>query len=583
MRKKKVKPTFSNEIAKAPTGIKGFDEITFGGIPRGRPTLICGNTGCGKTLMALEILIRGAVEFNEPGVFFAFEETEDDLIKNVASMGFDLHELINKKLIFIDYVYVDTVQSIEGGEYDLEGLFIRFAHAVDTVKAKRIAMDTLEVLFSGFYNEGVLRSELRRLFLWIKERKLTAVVTGEQGSKGTLTRHGIEEYVADCVILLSHRLCEELITRRLQIIKYRGSYHETNEFPFLITRKGISVLPITSLELTSLALSKRISTGIPALDSIMGGKGYFEGSSILISGSSGCGKTSFAGAFANQICHNNQRCLFFSYEESEEEILRNLASIGLNLKKKVNEGYLKIIATRPTQWGLEKHIGTFMEAVEDFKPDAVIVDPISTLSHCGSETQVYSALTRMIDFLKKLNITFLMTILYLKEKGQEFSYGISSIIDTWILLRNDESNGELNRELIIIKSRGMSHSNQVREFSLSARGISIKEPYYGESGVLTGTARLIQEHKDLIEEADNLNKLGKLHDKVELKKNLMEIHMQALNAEIEYQEKIAKTEERLMNLKESVHKESRDDLKNVRLMNNEKAKVKRKHVKNRKK
>lgn len=583
MRKKKVKPTFSNQIAKAPTGIKGFDEITFGGIPRGRPTLICGNTGCGKTLMALEILIRGAVEFNEPGVFFAFEETEDDLIKNVASMGFDLRDLINKKLIFIDYIYVDPSGSSVSGDYDLEGLFIRFASAVDSVKAKRVALDTIEVLFSGLYEENILRAELRRLFLWLKERQLTAIVTAEQGGTGTFTRHGIEEYVADCVIFLTHRMSEEIITRRLQIIKYRGSYHETNEFPFLITRKGISVLPITSLELTALALNKRISTGIPALDAIMGGKGYFQGSSILISGSSGCGKTSFAGAFANHICQNKQKCLFFSYEESQEEILRNLSSINLSLKKSIEEGRLRIIATRPTQWGLEKHIGTFMEAVEDFKPDAVIIDPISTLSHCGSEIQVYSALTRMIDFLKKLNITFLMTILYLKERGQEFSYGISSIIDTWILLRNEESNGELNRELIIIKSRGMNHSNQVREFRLNSKGITIKDPYYGESGVLTGTARLIQEHKDLIEEADNLNRLGKLHDKVALKKNLMEIQIQALSAEIEYQEKITRAEENLMHLKEAVHKESRDDLKKARLMNNEKAKVKRKHVKNRKK
>lgn len=461
-------------IEKASTGIQGLDEITFGGLPKGRPTLICGNTGCGKTILALEILIRGAIEFNEPGVFFAFEETKEDIIKNIASMGYDIVDLEKKKLLLIEYIYVDTRGYEETGEYDLEGLFIQISSAVQSIKAKRIVLDTIEVLFSGFKNEGILRAELRRLFLWIKKNNLTAIVTGEQGAGSNLTRHGIEEYVADCVIVLSHLLVNDLQTRRLLIVKYRGSFHETNSFPFIITRHGVLILPITSLEMTSDVSSKRISTGLPKLDKIMDGNGYFEGSSILISGSSGSGKTTLAAAFAKSICKENKKCLFFTYEESAHEIIRNLKSIGIDLKEDIDRGLLKIIATRPTQWGLEKHLSQFMEAIEEFNPQGVIIDPISTLSHCGTDNEVYAILTRMIDYLKKKNITSLMTILFIPKAGIEFSYGISSIIDTWILLRNDESEHSLNRKLLIIKSRGMDHSNRVQNFFITSQGIDIK-------------------------------------------------------------------------------------------------------------
>ena len=476
MSKKKSTPL--KGIKKVPTGIEGFDQITYGGIPYGRPTLVCGNTGCGKTLFGMEILINGAIKYNEPGLFIAFEETPDDLVKNVASLGFDLNELQRKNLIYIDYISVDSQGYANSGEYDLEGLFIRLENAVKKINAKRVVIDTLEVLFTGF-DSHILRKELKRLFQWLKDKNLTTVVTAEKG-KGALTRHGIEEYVADCVISLSHHLMGGISTRHLEIVKYRGSFHETNEFPFLIGKKGISILPITTVEMKSTAPSLRISTGIAELDQVLGGKGYFEGSSILISGSSGSGKTTFAASFAHCICKQKKKCLFFSYEESESEILRNFKSIGNDLTEEHAKGYFKVSSTRPTQWGLEKHLGQFIDEIEHFKPHAVIVDPVSTLAHCGNVNEVYTTLIRMIDFLKSRNITLLMTLLYVSDV-QEYSFGIASIIDTWILLRNLETQGELFRELLVVKSRGINHSNRVRQFNLSENGVTISNPYHSRS------------------------------------------------------------------------------------------------------
>jgi circadian clock protein KaiC len=565
MRPKKKQNLSLKTLKKKPTGIRGFDEISFGGIPQGRATLICGNTGCGKTLMALEILIRGAIEFNEPGVFFTFEETKDDLFKNFASMGFDLEELERKKLILIQYIFAERKEYTETGEYNLEGLFIQISNAVKSIQAQTIVLDTIEVLFSSFSSEEIVRSELRRLFLWCKENQLTTIVTGEQGTGANLTRHGIGEYVADCVIFLNHRVVEDLHTRRLQIIKYRGSLHETNDFPFLITDHGIWISPITSLELTSPPSNQRISSGIPKLDEVLNGKGYFKGSSILISGSAGSGKTSFAGAFARSVYTKKQKCLFISYEESKDEIVRNLSSVGIDFKNALKNGSLKIIGTRPTHAGFEKHLAQFIKAVEEFKPYAVIIDPISTLAHCGSEIQMYSTLVRMIDYLKKNNITFLITLLYFpSNEGMKYVYDFSSVIDTWVLLRNSELNGELSRELFIIKSRGMSHSNQVREFHFSNNGIVIKEPYYGESGVLTGTARMVQENKDLVEGVNNKHQLHQLHDEVELKKKLIKMQIEGLQAELKLKEKKAHEEEKMIHLREEIHFENQKNLKETR-------------------
>lgn len=570
-------------IEKVPTGIKGFDEITFGGIPKSRPTLICGNTGCGKTLVALEIIVRGATLFNEPGVFITFEEKKDDIIKNVASMGFDLADLERKKLVSIEYIHVDARGYEEIGEYDLEGLFIRIDWAVNRIQAKRLAIDTIEVLFSGFLNEGLLRRELKRLFDWFKDKELTTVLTGEAGQGLTLTRYGIEEYVADCVVSLTNNMADDLYTRRLQIIKYRGSYHETNRFPFIITRKGILILPITSLDLNFKAPSKWITSGIPHLDLCLDGKGYFEGSTILLSGTSGSGKTTFAGAFAKSICDKKQKCLFITYEESESEILRNLTAVGMNLNSSVKNGLLKIVSTRPTQFGLERHLGNFMQEIEEFNPNAVIIDPIGTLHHCGSSTQVYSVLTRMIDFLKKKNITLLMTMAVFGDKDQEFLYGISSMIDTLILIRNQEKNGELNRDLVVMKTRGMGHSNQVREFSISSNGITISNPYYGEAGVLTGTAHIVQESKDDMAKAIELNKLEKLQREIENNMRLIKIQIEGLKAELEFKAVEVGQEEKFFQFKNEISKSTQEQLKKYRLSKDTNPSIKANHDKKRKK
>lgn len=512
-------------IEKAPTGVNGLDEITYGGIPRGRPTLICGNTGCGKSLLSLEILFRGAVDFNEPGVLFAFEETKEDVIKNAASLGFNLEELQKKKMILIEYIYVDTRGYTETGEYDLEGLFIRIDQAVKSIGAKRVVLDTIEVLFSGFLNQAILRAELRRLFLWFKERQLTVIVTGEQGTGSLLTRHGIEEYVADCVIHLSHRITEEFSTRRIQIVKYRGSYHETNEFPFLINKKGVFILPVTTLLLQTTPSNKRITSGIPQLDIELGGNGFFEGSSILVSGDAGSGKTSFAAAFAQSICREKKRCLFISYEESEPELVRNFLTIGIDMKKYVESGCLRFLSQRPTQLGLEGHLGKFLEEIEEFKPDAVVIDPISTLIHCGSEAQIYSILVRMIDYLKKKGITAYITQLFTRGEDKEFFLGITSIIDTWIRLRNLEVDRELKRSLLILKSRAMAHTNQIKEFTISSKGIEIKQFHPGQGGFLVERRRIEQERRDLVESGEHI------HEKMDLKKKLRKMQVKALEKE----------------------------------------------------
>jgi circadian clock protein KaiC len=479
-----------------PSGIQGFDEVTGGGLPRGRPTLICGGAGCGKTLFAMEFLIRGIVDHGEPGVFMAFEETAGDLAANVASLGFDLRKLEAGKKLAIDYVRVERAEIEETGEYDLEGLFVRMQHAVDEVGAKRVVLDTIESLFSGLPNPAVLRSEIRRLFRWLKDRGLTVVVTGEQG-EGTLTRQGLEEYVSDCVIFLDHRVTGETSTRRLRVVKYRGSLHGTNEYPFLIDESGISILPVTSLGLQHKASVERIATGIPRLDEMLGGRGYYRGSTVLVSGTAGTGKTSVAALLARATCDRGERCLYFAYEESADQLLRNMRSVGIDLEPHVKRGLLRVLAARPTVHGLEMHLVAMHKVVSEFAPHLVIVDPITNLISVGTELETQSMLTRLIDFLKLRGVTTFFTSLTPGGEAAEASeVGISSLLDTWLLLSVVRSGGERNRTLTIIKSRGMAHSNQATEYRLGARGIEMLDTYLGATGVVTGSARVAQEAED---------------------------------------------------------------------------------------
>ncbi|MFC0517888.1 circadian clock protein KaiC [Mucilaginibacter angelicae] len=494
---KKQQLTAFEQLPKTPTGITGLDEITGGGLPKGRPSLICGEAGCGKTLMSLEFIVRGATEFNEPGVFMAFEEKADELAANVASLGFDLRKLQDDKKLRLDHVHIDRSEIEETGEYDLEGLFIRLGYAIDSIGAKRVVLDTLENLFSGLSNQVILRAELRRLFSFLKDKGVTAVITGEKGEGPSLTRQGLEEYVSDCVILLDHRVINQISTRRLRVVKYRGSQHGTNEYPFLIDEDGISVLPVTSLKLEKEVSSKRISSGIPSLDSMFGGKGFFQGSSILVSGTAGTGKTSIAASFANEICRNKKKCLYFAFEESPKQILRNMRSINIDLQKHVDSGLLEFHASRPTLYGLEMHLVAIYKIIKRFQPSAVILDPITNLITVGSVSEVKSMLIRLIDFLQEEQITVMFTALSLNTiVSEQTDEGVSSLVDAWLLVRDIESNGERNRGLYIMKSRGMSHSNQVREFTITDRGLNLVDVYLGPEGVLTGSAREAQKLKE---------------------------------------------------------------------------------------
>jgi circadian clock protein KaiC len=476
------------QLKKSPTGIEGLDEVTGGGLPTGRPTIACGGPGSGKTMLGIEFLVRGATQFEEPGVLMAFEETPEDLAQNVASLGFDLKDLAARKKLFLDYVHIERSEIQETGEYDLEGLFIRLQHAIDSVRAKRVVLDTLEALFSGFSNQGLLRAELRRLFRWLKDRNMTTVITAERAD-GALTRYGLEEYVSDCVIVLDHRVAGQLSTRRLRIVKYRGSVHGTNEYPFLIDEHGISVLPITSFGLNHRASSQRVSSGISDLDELLEGKGYYRGSTVLISGTAGSGKTSIASHFVEAACKRQERCLYLSFEESVAQVSRNMRSIGIDLEPSVKKGMLQFHGIRPTEHGLEMHLARLRKMVDQFKPRVVVIDPITNLISGDGDREIQSMLMRLIDFLKANQITAVFTSLTVSGKHAEQSeVGISSLIDTWIVLRELEENAERNRGLYVVKSRGMAHSNQIREFFLTDRGVRLVPAALGASRVLTRSA-----------------------------------------------------------------------------------------------
>jgi circadian clock protein KaiC len=520
-------------LEKCRTGIKGLDEITKGGLPKGRPTLICGGAGCGKTLFAMEFLIRGALDYKEPGVFMTFEETPDDLAKNFASLGFNLQDMMSRSLIAMDHVYIELSEIEETGEYDLEGLFIRLGSAIDSIGAKRVVLDTIEALFSGLSNAAIIRAELRRLFHWLKERGVTAIVTGESGDK-MLTRYGLEEYVADCVIFLDFRIDEQISTRRLRIIKYRGSSHGADEYPFLIDESGLSILPITSLGLDYPVSNERIATGIPKLDAMFEGKGFYRGSTILVSGTAGTGKTSMSATFADAACKRGERCLYFAFEESPSQIIRNMSSIGIDLARWVKKGLLKFHSARPSLYGLEMHLVTFHKVIDSFQPHVFVVDPISNLSAAGTAAEVKSILTRLIDHLKMKNITSYLTDLnHFGTSLEHTSEEISSLIDTWLLLRDIELNGERNRGLYILKSRGMAHSNQIQEFLLTNNGIDLIDIYTGSGEVLTGSARAAQEAGEKASELAVRREADRRLREQERKKTALETKIAALRAEFD--------------------------------------------------
>ena len=529
--------TAPSGIAKVPSGIPGLDELTFGGLPAGRPTLVCGGAGCGKTLLAATFLVKGAVDYGEPGVFMTFEESAADLVKNVASLGYDLESLVAQKKIAIDYVHLERTEIEETGEYDLEGLFIRLGHAIASVGARRVVLDTIETLFGGLSDAAVLRAELRRLFNWLKEKGVSAIVTGERGD-GQLTRHGLEEYVSDCVILLDHRVENQLSTRRLRVVKYRGSSHGTNEYPFLIDDQGISVMPVTSAGLDHAVSDERISSGIPGLDEMMGGQGFYRGSSVLVSGMAGAGKTSMATHFADAACRRGERCLYFAFEESPAQIVRNMGSIGVELGPWVDRGLLRFSASRPSLFGLEMHLARMHREIAEFAPGAVVIDPISSLMQAGLQSDVHAMLLRLLDHLKAEQTTALFTSLThgMIEVGMTDA-GVSSLMDTWLLLLNREASGEYNRQLYLLKSRGMAHSNQMREFVLSEHGVELRPVYLGPEGVLTGSARLAQETRARAATVGQQQELERKARALTRRRRQLERQIEDLRADLEQEER----------------------------------------------
>jgi circadian clock protein KaiC len=524
-------------LLKAPTGIQGLDEITGGGLPKGRPTLIYGSAGSGKTLISMEFLVRGALEFDEPGVFMSFEETEGELATNVASLGFDLNSLISSKKLFIDQVFIERSEIEETGEYDLEGLFVRLGNAIDSIKAKRVVLDTIEVLYAGLNNDGIIRSELRRLFRWLKDKGVTTIVTGERGGETTLTRHGLEEYVSDCVIFLDSRINQELSTRRIRIVKYRGTSHSTNEFPFIIDQDGISILPVTEVRLDYPASNERVSTGIPRLDAMLDGKGYMKGSAILVSGMVGTGKSSLSAHLVNRACGQGKRCLYLAFEESPDQIKRNMRSIGIDLEPWIKKGLLHFDARRVSEQGLEKHLLSMERSITKFQPQIVVVDAITDFTNMGTLIEARQMVLRLIDFFKSREITALCTSMSNRAELEETGVGLSSAFDTWIHLSNVQGNLERNRTLVVIKSRGMAHSNQVREFVLSNKGIEIVDIYATPAGSFMGTARIAQMASDKATAITHRQEIESKRRTIKEKRRALEARIDAMRAEFDSETK----------------------------------------------
>lgn len=552
------KNTANPTLPKALTGIQGLDEITGGGFPKGRPTLICGSAGAGKTLLAMEFLVCGATKYNEPGVFMAFEETAPELAQNVRSLGFDLEKLAKEKKMLVDFVRIERSEIDETGDYDLEGLFIRLGAAIDSIGATRVVLDTIENLFAGLQNQGILRAELRRLFRWLKDKGVTAVITAERG-EGALTRHGLEEYVSDCVILLDHRVTDQVSTRRLRIVKYRGTAHGTNEYPFLINENGFSVLPVTSLGLQHEVSGERISSGVPRLDTMLGGQGFYRGTTVLVSGTAGTGKTSLAAHFVDAACRRGERSLYFSFEESPGQMIRNMKSIGLNLEQWIKNNLLQFHSSRATFYGLEMHLAIIHKVVQDFQPQVVVLDPVGSLIQAGNRRDAHTMLIRLIDFLKLRQVTgFLTNLTSGGDALEKTDVDISSIVDTWLFVRDVELGGERNRALYVLKSRGMAHSNQLREFLLTERGVDLLDVYVGPEGVLTGSSRLSQEAQERAAKLARQEDAERKQRERTRKREVLEARITALRKEFEVEEEEADTSAKEEILREKVIAENRD-------------------------
>lgn len=519
-------------LAKCPTGIEGLDTLTNGGFPRNRLTLICGSAGSGKTSLGVEFLVQGIIKYNEPGLLITFEEKPQEIIENAASIGFDLEDLINKKKLFIEYIPVQE-EVMQSGDYTLEALFIRFEQVITSIAVKRVTLDTLDSIFASLGNTPVLRAEIYRLFNWLKQKNITSLVTSEAGIN-TLSRNGLEEYISDCVISLRTNIVSEVLTRFLRVVKYRGSKHGTNEYPFLITDLGINLFPITSNYLNNTVSTEFVSTGVKELDEMMDNKGYYRGSTVLVTGTAGTGKSSLAAVFSNSICQTGERCIYFTFEEMINQILRNMSSINLNLQQWIDKDLLKFYAYRSPAYGLETHLLTIQNVIKEFKPHAIIIDPITNFDLIGTELEIKSMMTRLIDFLKAQQITALFTSLATTINPKEQTeIGISSLIDSWLVLQNLEQSGERTRGITILKSRGIAHSNQIREFIITSNGIKLEKIYIGLNGILTGSARLDQQEQEKLKLLFQEKETLRCRKLLEHKKAILEAKIMALKSEFD--------------------------------------------------
>lgn len=544
-------------IEKAPTGIKGFDQLTLGGLPRGRSTLLCGAAGCGKTLFAMTFLVEGALRHDEAGVIVSFEERSADLAANVASLGYDVPALVDQNKILIDHIELRSSETDETPDYDLEGLFIRLDVLIRKVNARRVVLDTIETLFSSFKDTSVLRTELRRLFEWLKDRGVTAIITGERG-EGQLTRYGIEEYVSDCVVVLDNRVRDQITTRRLRVVKYRGSAHGTNEYPFLIDAEGITVLPITSAGLEHTSSQEIIPTGIVGLDQMLEAGGIYRGSSVLISGLAGTGKTTFGARFAKASCHRGERVLFFEFEESPDQVIRNMRSVGIDLSEFIGK-QLRFESARPSLFGLEMHLARMYRDIEKFDPSLVIVDPLSAFR--GLEDEVHGVFLRLIDMLKARGTTCVFTSLVdVTSAASVNDRSVSSLMDVWIALFNTEANGERNRTLYVLKARGMAHSNQIREYILGSDGIELVPAYIGAGGVLTGSARVAQEARERADKAAHLEEAHRVQRETERKRQAIKRQIAELQAELLEQDAEATAQDEVARTAQEVAQEDQDHI-----------------------
>jgi len=524
------------QLAKTATGIHGFDEITDGGLPTARPSLVCGPPGTGKSIFAMQFLVNGATRFAEPGVFLTFEESADELVANVRSLGFDIDGLTRDGRLLVDALPLEP-QSVETGEFNLEALMVRLAWAVEQIGAKRVAIDNVEALFIAFDRPALVRSELRRLFRWLKDHDLTTVITAERG-EDMLTRHGMEEYLSDCVVLLDHRVVHDVATRRMRVLKYRGSTHGRNEYPFLIGADGFEVLPITSIGLKQPVSSERVSTGVAGLDEMLGGEGVFRGSGVMISGTSGTGKTTIASCFADAACRRGESVLYFSFEESQAEIERNMASVGLDLAQWVEQGLLHFHCERPTTRGLEDHLALMQKLTQEFAPTLVVIDPVSSLARGATPFDVSSMLLRQIYYLKSTGITALMTVLNEEGGLEQPIQSISSLVDTWLHVITMETFEERNRALYVRKARGMAHSNQIREFLLSDDGVSLVPVFVGAKGVLTGSARLAAESAERATSLELTEESEELARALERRRDTVESHVAEIRADFAAEESL---------------------------------------------